>query len=176
MIDCAVAGGVVFAKDATLTMTAGGDAHVLERCRPLLETMGSEVIHCGAVGTGHAMKALNNFINANALITAFEALSLGKRFGLDTETMLQSMTAAATGRNNPIEKKVKPHVADSSFTTGMALAFLAKDVRIVAEMADTLESFAPIAKQCSALWTEAAERFGATSDQIEVARLWLKDT
>ena len=67
--------------------------------------MGSEVIHCGTVGTGHAMKALNNFINANALITAFEALSLGKRFGLDTETMLQSMTAAATGRNNPIEKK-----------------------------------------------------------------------
>jgi hypothetical protein len=39
-----------------------------------------------------------------------------------------------------------------------------------------LESFAPIAKQCSALWAEAAERFGATSDQIEVARLWLKDT
>ncbi|HHZ66339.1 MAG TPA: NAD(P)-dependent oxidoreductase [Alphaproteobacteria bacterium] len=176
MIDCAVAGGVVFAKDATLTMTAGGVTHVLERCRPLLETMGSEVIHCGTIGAGHAMKALNNFINANALITAFEALSLGKRFGLDTETMLQSMTAAATGRNNPIEKKVKPHVADSSFTTGMVLAFLAKDVRIVAEMADTLESFAPIAKQCSALWTEAAERFGATSDQIEVARLWLKDT
>lgn len=175
MIDCAVAGGVVFAQNATLSITAGGDADVLSRCRPLLDTMSNEVIHCGAVGAGHTMKALNNFINANALITAFEALSLGKRFGLDTEIMLQSMTAAATGRNNPIEKKVKPHVADSSFTTGMALAFLAKDVRIVAEMADTLESFAPIAKQCSALWTEAAERFGATTDQIEVARLWLKD-
>ena len=67
-------------------------------------------------------------------------------------------------------------MAYSSFTTGMVLAFLAKDVSIVAEMADTLESFAPIAKQCSALWAEAAERFGATSDQIEVARLWLKDT
>ena len=175
MIDCAVAGGVVFAQDATLSITAGGDTDVLSRCRPLLDTMASEVIHCGAIGAGHAMKALNNFINANALITAFEALSLGKRFGLETETMLKAMTAAATGRNNPIDKKVRPLVADSNFTTGMALAFLSKDVRIAAEMAENLKSFAPIVKQCANLWADAADRFGATSDQIEVARLWLKD-
>ena len=121
------------------------------------------------------MKVLNNFINANALITAFEALSLGKRFGLETETMLKAMTAAATGRNNPIDKKVRPLVADSNFTTGMALAFLAKDVRIAAEMAENLEGFAPIAKQCAALWADAVNRFGPTHDQIEVARLWLND-
>jgi len=175
MIDCAVAGGVVFAQDATLSITAGGDTDVLSRCRPLLDTMANEVIHCGAIGAGHAMKALNNFINANALITAFEALSLGKRFGLETETMLKAMTAAATGRNNPIDKKVRPLVADSNFTTGMALAFLSKDVRIAAEMAENLKSFAPIVKQCATLWADAADRFGATSDQIEVARLWLKD-
>ena len=175
MIDCAVAGGVVFAQDATLSITAGGDTDVLSRCRPLLDTMANEVIHCGAIGAGHAMKALNNFINANALITAFEALSLGKRFGLETETMLKAMTAAATGRNNPINKKVRPFVADSNFTTGMALAFLSKDVRIAAEMAENLKSFAPIVKQCATLWADAADRFGATSDQIEVARLWLKD-
>ena len=175
MIDCAVAGGVVFAQDATLSITAGGDADVLSRCRPLLDTMANEVIHCGGIGAGHAMKVLNNFINANALITAFEALSLGKRFGLETETMLKAMTAAATGRNNPIDKKVRPLVADSNFTTGMALAFLSKDVRIAAEMAENLKSFAPIVKQCATLWADAADRFGATSDQIEVARLWLKD-
>ena len=175
MIDCAVAGGVVFAQDATLSITAGGDADVLSRCRPLLDTMANEVIHCGGIGAGHAMKVLNNFINANALITAFEALSLGKRFGLETETMLKAMTAATTGRNNPIDKKVRPLVADSNFTTGMALAFLAKDVHIAAEMAENLESFAPIAKQCADHWAAAADRFGPTHDQIEVARLWLKD-
>ena len=175
MIDCAAAGGVVFAQDATLSITAGGDADVLSRCRPLLDTMANKVIHCGGIGAGHAMKVLNNFINANALITAFEALSLGKRFGLETETMLKTMTAAATGRNNPIDKKVRPLVADSNFTTGMALAFLAKDVRIAAEMAENLESFAPIAKQCADLWADAADRFGPTHDQIEVARLWLND-
>ena len=106
MVDCPVAGGVVFARDATLTITTGGDDAVLARCQPLLDVMGKEIIHCGDIGAGHAMKALNNFINANLLITAFEALSIGKSFGLNTETMLQSMIAATTSRNNPISKNI----------------------------------------------------------------------
>ena len=57
----------------------------------------------------------------------------------------------------------------------MALALLAKDVRIVAEMANALNSFAAIANQYSALWAETAERFGATHDQIDVSRLWIDD-
>ena len=176
MVDCPVAGGVVFARDATLTITTGGDGAVLARCQPLLDVMGKETIHCGDIGAGHAMKALNNFINANLLITAFEALSIGKSFGLNLETMLQSMIAATTSRNNPISKKVQPYLADSNYTTGMALSLLAKDVRIVAEMANALDNFAPIAEQCSALWTDAEERFGGTQDQIDVARLWFENT
>ena len=176
MVDCPVAGGVIFAKDATLTITTGGDEGVLARCRPLLDVMGKKIIHCGDIGAGHAMKALNNFINASLLITAFEALSIGKSFGMESETMLQSMMAATTSRNSPISKKVKPYLNDSNYTTGMALSLLAKDVRIVAEMADALEKFAPIAEQCSALWTDAEKRFGGNQDQIDVARLWFENT
>ena len=176
MVDCPVAGGVVFAKDATLTITTGGDEGVLARCRPLFDVIGKKIIHCGDIGAGHAIKALNNFINASLLITAFEALSIGKRFGLKTETMLQSMMAATTSRNNPISKKIKPFLNDSNYTTGMALSLLAKDVRIVAKMADTLGEFAPISEQCSALWSDAEERFGGKQDQINVARLWFRNT
>lgn len=174
MIDCPVAGGVVFAKDATLAMTAGGNLDQIEHCRPLLEVVAKEIFYCGPIGSGHAMKALNNFINASGLITVFEALAIGRRFGLETEIMMQSMTAATTGRNNPIDKKIKPLLADHSFTTGMALALLAKDVGIAADMARTLNAYAPIAGQCSSLWANAADRFGGTRDQIDVARLWLE--
>lgn len=176
MVDCPVAGGVIFARDATLTITTGGDEAVLARCQPLLDVMGKKTIHCGDIGAGHAMKALNNFINASLLITAFEALSIGKSFGLNSETMLQSMIAATTSRNSPISKKVQPYLTDGNYTTGMALSLLAKDVRIVAEMADALDNFAPIAEQCSALWTDAEERFGGTQDQIDVARLWFENS
>jgi len=174
MIDAPVAGGVVFARDGTLSITCGGEPALVERCRPLFDAMARDVFHCGPLGTGHATKALNNFINASALITAFEALSIGRRFGLTDSVMLEAMTAAATGRNNPIEKKVKPYLADPGYVTGMALALLAKDVRIAADTARSLDAFAPIAEQCAALWTEAAGKFGGERDQIDVARLWLE--
>jgi 3-hydroxyisobutyrate dehydrogenase len=173
MIDAPVAGGVIFAKDATLSITAGGDADLIARCQPLFDAMAKDVFHCGPLGAGHAMKALNNFVNASVLITAFEALAIGKRFGLETDIMLKSMTAAATGRNNSIEKKVTPYMADPNHTTGMALALLAKDVGIAADTAKALGAFAPVADLCSALWCEAAETFGGDRDQIDVARLWL---
>ena len=173
MVDAPVAGGVVFARDATLSITAGGEAALVERCAKLFGAMARDVFHCGALGAGHAMKALNNFVNACALITAFEALSIGARFGLEPATMLESMTAAATGRNNPIEKKVRPYLADPGHVTGMALALLAKDVRIAADTADAVGAFAPIAGLCSDLWRRAAEEFGGEEDQIAVARLWL---
>ncbi len=175
MVDAPVAGGVVFAKDGTLSITAGGESGDIARCQPLLDAMAREVIHCGKLGAGHAMKVLNNFVNASALTTAFEALAIGRRFGLEAEVMLKSMTAAATGRNNPIEKKVKPYLADPTHVTGMALALFAKDVRIAAETAKSVNAFAPIADLCSTLWQEAAQRFGGEKDQIDVARLWLED-
>ena len=176
MVDAPVAGGVVFAKDGTLSITCGGDPELIERCRPMLDAMARDVLRCGPLGAGHAMKALNNFVNASALITAFEALGIGRRFGLEPAVMLDCMIAAATGRNNPIEKKVKPYLADPGHATGMALALLAKDVRIAADTARSLDAFAPIAEQCAALWAEAAEKFGGDRDQIDVARLWLEDS
>jgi len=176
MIDAPVAGGVVFAKDGTLSITCGGEPALIERCRPLFDAMARDVFRCGPLGAGHAMKALNNFVNASALIAAFEALGIGTRFGLDPAIMLECMTAAATGRNNPIEKKVKPYVADPGYVTGMALAMLAKDVRIAADTALSLNAFAPIAEQCAALWAEAASKFGGDRDQVDVARLWLESS
>jgi 3-hydroxyisobutyrate dehydrogenase len=173
MVDAPVAGGVVFARDATLSITAGGEAALVGRCAGLFKAMARDVFHCGALGAGHAMKALNNFVNASALITAFEALSIGARFGLEPATMLESMTAAATGRNNPIDKKVRPYLADPGHVTGMALALLAKDVRIAADTAGAVGAFAPIADLCAELWRKAADEFGGDEDQIAVARLWL---
>jgi 3-hydroxyisobutyrate dehydrogenase len=91
VIDAPVMGGVVFAKDATLDIMVGGDEDLVERVRPVLAAMGRSVTYCGAVGSGHAMKALANYINACALINAIEALTIGKRFGLDPQKMAEAL-------------------------------------------------------------------------------------
>jgi len=176
MVDSPVAGGVVFAKDATLSMTTGGDKDLLDHCRPLLGAMGRDNFYCGALGSGHAMKALNNYVNGCVLITCFEALTIGKRFGLETETMMESMIAATAGRNYPLEKKVKRYLDEPGFATGMALALLAKDVRIAVDTANAIGAHAPLAERCSELWAEARDRFGGDLDQIDVVRLWLEES
>lgn len=172
MLDAPVAGGQVFAIDGSLDVTVGGDLNLLDQCRPIFDAIGGNVIHCGELGSGHAIKALNNFVNANALITAVEALAIGRKFGLDIKTMIESMTAAATGRNHPIQKKLIPHILSRRFATGMDLSLIAKDTRITVDMAVAMGAYAPVAERCSELWMEASKMIGAFEDQTCVAKLW----
>jgi 3-hydroxyisobutyrate dehydrogenase len=172
VIDAPVMGGVVFAKDGTLDIMVGGDKALVERCRPLFEAMGRSVIHCGEVGTAHALKALANYVNACALINAVEAMTIGRRFGLHPKLMADALTAMCSGRNHPIEKKIVPHVLTRKFATGMAMGFIGKDLRIAVDTAKSIGGFAPLAERVSELWSDAVEKLGYDLDQTEIARYW----
>jgi 3-hydroxyisobutyrate dehydrogenase len=172
VVDAPVMGGVIFARDATLDIMAGGEASLVERVRPVLCALGRNVIHCGGTGTAHALKALANYVNACALITAIEAMTIGRRIGLDSKLMAEALIPMCAGRNHPIEKKVVPHVLTRKYGTGMAMGFIAKDVRIAMETAKSTGAFAPLGERVSELWSKAAEKLGPDLDQTEIARYW----
>jgi 3-hydroxyisobutyrate dehydrogenase len=176
MVDAPVMGGVVFAKDAPLDIMAGGDAAQVERVTPLLKAMGQSVVHCGPVGSAHAMKALANYINACALINAIEAMTIGKKFGLDAKLMADALIPMCAGRNHPIQKKIVPQILNRKYATGMALGFIAKDVRIAVDTAHALGAAVPLGEKVSELWNEAAARIGAKVDQTEIVRYWEEAT
>ncbi|HYC44695.1 MAG TPA: NAD-binding protein [Burkholderiales bacterium] len=134
--------------------------------------MGRAVMECGGVGNGHALKALANYVNACALINSIEALTIGKRFGLDAKFMAEALVSLCAERNHPIVKKVLPHVFTRKYGTGMALGFIAKDVKIARDTARSIEAFAPLAEKLSELWSAAAEKLGADVDQTEIVRYW----
>lgn len=172
VVDAPVMGGVIFAKDATLDIMVGGEAALVERVRPLLAAIGRNIIPCGGTGTAHAMKALANYINACALINAIEAMTIGKRFGLDSKLMADALTTMCAGRNHPIEKKVIPHILTRQYGTGMAMGFIAKDVKIAVDTAKSIGAFAPLGERVSELWSAAVEKLGFDLDQTQVARYW----
>ena len=176
VVDAPVMGGVVFAKDATLDIMVGGTTEAIERCRPMLEAMGRSVMNCGGVGNGHALKALSNYVNACALITSIEALTIGKRFGLDAKFMAEALVPLCAERNHPIQKKILPHVLTRKYGTGMALGFIAKDVKIARDTARSVDAFAPLAEKVAELWAAAAESIGAGVDQTEIVRFWEEPT
>ena len=176
MVDAPVMGGVVFAKDATLDIMAGGDAALVEQVTPLLREMGRSIVRCGAIGAGHAMKALANYVNACALINAIEALTIGKKFGLDAKMMAEALVPMCAGRNHPIEKKVIPQILSHKYATGMALSFIAKDVKIAVDMAHAIDAAVPLGETVSELWNDAVAKVGAKVDQTEIVRYWEEAT
>lgn len=176
VVDAPVMGGVVFAKDATLDIMVGGEAALVERVKPVLAVIGRNIISCGGTGTAHAMKALANYINACALINAIEAMTIGRKFGLDSKLMAEALIPMCAGRNHPIEKKIIPQILTRKFGTGMAMAFIAKDVKIAMETAKSVGAFAPLGERVSELWTAAAEKIGPNLDQTEIARYWEEAT
>ena len=171
-VDAPVMGGVIFAKDATLDIMAGGDAELVERCRPLFDAMGRKLYVCGPLGSGHALKCLANYINACALINVIEAMTIGKKFGIDTAVMVESITAMCATRNHPLQKKIVPQVLTRQYGTGMAMQFIAKDVKIAVDTAKSIGASAPLAEKTAELWAAACEQLGGTLDQTEIVRYW----
>jgi 3-hydroxyisobutyrate dehydrogenase len=172
VVDAPVMGGVVFAKDATLDIMVGGEASLVEWVKPVLEALGRSIVHCGGTGTAHALKALANYVNACALINVIEAMTIGRRVGLDSKLMADALIPLCAGRNHPIEKKVVPHVLTRKYGTGMAMGFIAKDVRIAMETAKSVGAFAPLGERVTELWAAAAEKLGSDLDQTQIARYW----
>jgi len=171
-VDAPVMGGVVFATDAALDVMAGGKDADIERCMPVFSALGRQVFRCGALGSGHALKALANYVNAGALVTLIEALAIGRKFGLESTVMADALVQMCTGRQHPLEKKVIPQVLTHKFATGMALGLIAKDVSIAATFGRSIGAITPLADRVSEIWKEAEAKIGAKADQTEVARLW----
>lgn len=171
LVDAPVSGGVPRAEAGTLTLMIGGDEAAYARAKPVLEAMGKQLFRTGPLGSGHAMKALNNYVAAAAFIASTEALRVGKRFGLDPATMMDIMNVS-TGRNFNSEMTIKQHVISGSFATGFQLGLMAKDVKIAADMADAIGFDAPLSTLARKLWLEARETVGERADFTAAVKHW----
>ncbi len=172
VVDAPVSGGVPRAEDATLAIMVGGDdERAIERVRPIFEALGERVFRTGRLGSGHATKALNNFVAAAAYTAAVEALAVGQAFGLDPRTMIDVVNAS-TGRSFSTEQVVKEHVVSGRYATGFTLGLLAKDVSIAADLADVTGIDAPACRLVSSRWAEASAELGAAADHSEAHKRW----
>lgn len=171
-VDAPVSGAVPRAVAGTLTIMLGSDDPALtERARPVLMAMGSRVFETGTLGTGHAMKALNNFVAAAGFAAVAEALIVAGRFGLDPKVAVEIMNVS-TGRNFSTENVFAQHVLTGDFATGFALGLLAKDVGIAADLADAMGQTLPIVDETNRWWQAALDRLGPTIDHSAAFKAW----
>jgi 3-hydroxyisobutyrate dehydrogenase len=166
-IDAPISGGVRKATDGTLAIMVGGDAATIDRVDAVLGAMGKSIFRTGKLGSGHAVKALNNYVSAAGLIAAVEATMIAEKFGLDLNLMADIFNAS-TGRNNTTELKLKPFIISKKFNAGFPLKLMAKDVRTADGLARALKVPTPFADLCSELWDGAAKSLGDTADHTAI--------
>jgi len=167
LLDAPVSGAKGKAKDGTLALMVGGDSAVLRRARPVLSLMGNEIFHTGALGSGHATKALNNYLGAAGTIAGFEALVVGEKFGLDPKVMIGAINAS-TGKNSTTERKIPQQVFTGAFASGFQLALMTKDVGIAAGIARSAGVETPYLKNTLRIWRDALRRLPAGADHTEL--------
>jgi len=172
LVDAPVSGGVARATDGTLAIMAGADDDAaLERVMPVLAVLGRRTFRTGPLGSGHAMKALNNFCAAAGYAALAEALVLGRSFGLEPSTMVEIVNSS-TGRSFCSDVVFPDEVVTGRYDTGFALGLLAKDVTIAAGIAEGADVAAPVCELVQRRWAEAADALGFAADHSVAHKQW----
>lgn len=118
-----------------ITFMVGGETAAVDRAMPVLEAMAERVFRVGALGCGHALKTLNNFVACAGLVAALDALMIGRRAGLDPETMLDVFNVG-TARNFSTASVLIDESLSRRYGTGFQLALMVKDMGIARDLTE----------------------------------------
>jgi 3-hydroxyisobutyrate dehydrogenase len=172
VVDAPVSGGTRGAVAGTLTIMVGGTEAAAASIRPLLDVVGSKVVHVGPEGAGHALKALNNLLSATHLLVTSEAVLAGQAFGLDPAVMLEAINGSS-GRSGSTEVKWPRFMLGRSFDSGFGLRLMLKDMRIAVGLGERTGTPGRLGAVAAELWGDAAELLPADADHTEIVR-WLE--
>jgi 3-hydroxyisobutyrate dehydrogenase-like beta-hydroxyacid dehydrogenase len=137
VLDAPVSGGTPAAAQGTLTIMVGGDPVLLERCRPVLEAMGKQIVHVGAVGQGKVVKMVNQVMAAAHLLVLGEAFALGVRCGADPRTLYE-VVKTSSGYSRMMDLRLPGFLLEGRFEPGFRLDLMKKDVNLALESARAL--------------------------------------
>jgi 3-hydroxyisobutyrate dehydrogenase len=149
MIDAPVSGGTVGAEAGTLTFMVGGDAADLERARPLMQAMGRNIVHAGAIGAGKTSKICNYMMSGICMVCCAEALALGVANGLDPK-VLSDIMRTSSGTNfalqqlNPYPGTMDGVPSARGYTGGFRTEFQLKDMLLAVQLANESKTLATL--------------------------------
>ena len=169
VLDAPVSGGTIGAESAALCMMVGGDRSVFARAQPVLELMGQTIVHCGALGSGAVCKIANNLINLGSYFLVAEALTLGIKAGVSTQTLFD-VISNSSGNTQSMQEFSGGLFAgnlDGSFTLDLA----AKDIGLATELGRRIGVPMDSAARVEQQYAEALGRGWGKMSAVSVVRL-----
>lgn len=133
LLDAPVSGGQIGAIEAKLSIMAGGPADALERVRPILESLGRSIVHCGPVGCGQMTKLVNQIMVIHTIVSIAEGLAFAKKAGLDLSTTLSAVSAGAAYSHSL--KNLGPKILAGDWKPAFMVDLQIKDLNLVLDCA-----------------------------------------
>lgn len=135
-LDAPVSGGPREAETGKLVITVGGDRDALEECKNILDTLGPTIHYAGPSGAGNIVKLVNNIMSMGNILIAAEAIILGVKAGMDSETLFNILRTSG-GRSHHLEKRF-PNALARNFEPGFTVDLAKKDLSLAIDMARNL--------------------------------------
>ena len=134
-LDAPVSRGIAGAESGTLLIMAGGAPEALDRARPVLAHLASDVVHAGDVGAGQAVKLCNQMLTAIVATGLGEVLVTGVRAGVELGTLTRVLAGGSAG-NWVLDTHLPRTLLTADRETSFSLALMRKDVGLFVDAAD----------------------------------------
>lgn len=168
MVDAPVSGGSEGARMATLSIFVGGQATDVERARPILSALGTTITHVGPLGSGQAVKAVNQVILAGTYLGVAEGIVLALRAGLDVEQVVDALSGGAA-QSWVLANRSGRMIADD-YPLGFKVALHRKDLDIALQLARQVGAALPVAALAAQLESGLIAGGHAEEDMSALAR------
>jgi len=136
LIDAPVSGGVEGAEKGTLTIMVGGEERLINRIQHLLMAIGQNIFYMGPLGSGHAMKVMNNFISATTMAATAEVVALAHKAEISVERVIEVLQVS-TGTSNAATRKFPRHIFPDK-NLGFTIEILCKDLKTYLQFAEAM--------------------------------------
>jgi 3-hydroxyisobutyrate dehydrogenase-like beta-hydroxyacid dehydrogenase len=137
VLDAPISGGPVKARAGELAIMVGGSEDAFARARPVLDALGTHVVHVGPLGHGELAKLVNNLIGVEIAVAISEGLALAAKAGADVERLCEAI-GGGSGSSWILREWIPETVFRGDYVRRFSLDLMRKDVRLISELAGRL--------------------------------------
>ncbi len=170
-LDAPVSGGARGAEEGKLTFMVGGDKEAFEKVKSLMKILGDNIFHLGPVGTGRAIKSLNQIIAALNTLTICEAVVIGKKLGISPKTFFEVLSKCAANSYH-LQTKLPQFIIPGKFTGGHRIEMMVKDLEIALQVARDLKTPTIMTSLATQLYRAAASAGFSENDISAMANFF----
>lgn len=171
--DAPVSGGVSGAANGTLTIMFGGDEETWQKVQPVLEIIGKKLVYVGGIGSGDAIKIVNNLMLGCNMAAITEALTLGKQLGLSLETM-KEIISSSSGNSYAFTAKMDRFIIPGQFEGGFATDLQYKDLNLALEAGKETLVPLPMTAAASQVFEASRSMGNGKKDMSSAILVWEK--